>query len=272
PFYPDTGLEGAGDAATVAALAPARVTRQVRMLRRGTSQATPAYIIRSSNTGPTVVVVGGVHGSETAGWRAAEEIKDWTIDRGTLVVIPQANRPAVLRSRRTGPDGIDLNRQFPVNRPPRTALAREIWNLVREFRPVALMDLHEGWGVRRLGHRFPGGTPSVGQTLITYPARDARSFALHATRYVDARHVGPSRTYSFLNIGPPVAGSLARKAGAELNIPAFIVEPSQHRTNLTTRIRWHKAFVEQLLKWYGLVDRSRTLVAPLYRSSVPGSA
>src|SRR5690606_41155588 len=78
--------------------------------------------------------------------------------------------------------------------------------------------------------------------------------------------------YSFMLIGPPVAGSLARKAGAELNIPAFIVEPSQHRTNLTTRIRWHKAFVEQLLKWYGLVDRSRTLVAPLYRSSVPGSA
>src|SRR5690606_6530295 len=152
PFYPDTGLEGAGDAETVAAMAPARVTRTTRVLRRGTSQATPAYIIRSGNPGPTVVIVGGVHGSETAGWRAAEEIKDWTIDRGTLVVIPRATRPAVRRPRRTGPAGIDLNRRFPVNRPPRTARAREIWNLGGEFRPVALMDLHGGWGVRRRGH------------------------------------------------------------------------------------------------------------------------
>src|SRR5690606_10615412 len=144
---------------------------------------------------------GGMHGSETAGWLAAGEIKDWQIDRGTLVVIPQANRQAVQRSRRTGFDGVDLNRQFPVHRTPRTPSAREIWALVREFRPVALMDLHEGWGVRRLGHRFPGGTPSVGQTLITYPAKDARRFASYVTRYVDTRHVGPSRVYRFMNIG-----------------------------------------------------------------------
>src|SRR5690606_3836973 len=63
----DIGLGGAEDGETVAALASARVTRTTRVLRRGTSQATPAYIIRSSQPGPTVVIVGGVHGSETAG-------------------------------------------------------------------------------------------------------------------------------------------------------------------------------------------------------------
>lgn len=246
---------------TVAALARAPQRVQVRTLRRGTSQATPVYIIRSARSGPTVMVVGGVHGSETAGWRAAEEIRNWRIDRGTLVVVPRANMPAVRRNRRTGPDGIDLNRQFPVGRTPRTALAREIWNLVREFRPVALMDLHEGWGVRRLGHRFPGGTRSVGQTLISHTVKDSRRFASYAVRYLNTYHTGRSRTYQFMIIGPPTAGSLARKAGSELGIPSFIVEPTQYRTTLATRIRWHKAFVQQLLRWYGLVDRNRVLVS-----------
>src|SRR5690606_31519419 len=90
----------------VSAQATATVTRQVRTLRAGTSQATQVYIIRSSRPGPTVMIVGGVHGSETAGWRAAEEIKNWRIDRGTLIVLPQANRPAILRNRRTGADDI----------------------------------------------------------------------------------------------------------------------------------------------------------------------
>lgn len=257
----DVSLDEPETAGTVTALAPAPQRVTVRTLRRGTSQATPVYIIRSARPGPTVMVVGGVHGSETAGWRAADEIRNWRIDRGTLVVVPRANMPAIRRSRRTGPDGIDLNRQFPVGRTPRTALAREIWALVREFRPVALMDLHEGWGVRRLGHRFPGGTRSVGQTIIAHTVKDSRRFASYAVQYVNRYHTGRSRTYQFMIIGPPTAGSLARKAGSELGIPSFIVEPTQYRTTLATRIRWHKAFVQQLLRWYGLVDRSRVLVS-----------
>ena|SRR5690606_31107301 len=73
--------------------------------------------------------------------------------------------------------------------------------------------------------------------------------------------------YSFMLIGPPVAGSLARKAGAELGIPAFIVEPTQKNTYLASRIRWHKVWVEELLKWYGLVDKKRQIVPKEYNAS-----
>src|SRR5690606_20876627 len=119
------------------------------------------------------------------------------------------------------------------------------------------MDMHEGWGIW-------GRHNSVGQTVLTYPARDARAFANYVARYQNTYHVNDRRTYSFRVTGPPIAGSLARKAGAELGIPAFIVESTAYRTRLTSRIRWQKVFAEELLRWYGLIDRPQKLVPKQY--------
>jgi len=244
--------------------APAQ-TVEVRTLRPDTAYATEVYIIRSVNPGPAVMIVGGMHGDEKSGWMAAEEIKGWRIDAGTLVVLPKANASAVARGRRTGANGLDLNRQFPVGREPRTALAREIWAVVEEFAPVALLDLHEGWGIY-------GRHNSVGQTIITYNAGDARQFAAAAVKYLNTYHVRDRNNYRFRVVGPPVAGSLARKAGAELGIPAFIAEATAFRTLQASRVRWHKAVAEEFLRWYGLVTREERIVPKQYRASTATAA
>lgn len=234
------------------------VTREVRTLRAGTADATDVYIIRSSAPGATVMIVGGVHGDETSGWLAGREIKDWDVDAGTLIVLPEAHKQAVSRQRRTSAAGVDLNRQFPLRRQPANALAREIWDVVLEFRPDALLDMHEGWGIF-------GIHDSVGQTLITYSAGDAQAFARHATSYLNTYHVNNQRTYSFRVVGPPIEGSLARKAGEDLGIPAFIAESTVYQTKLETRIRWQKAYAEELLRWYGLLTRAERYVPKEYR-------
>ena len=247
------------------------VTREVRYVQSGsrTETRTEVHIIRSSVPGPTAFLVGGMHGSETSGWIVAGEVAEtWNIDRGTLVVIPQANKDAVRRQRRTGSDGRNLNRYFPTGRdlndPKKDwALAKEIWDIVLEFEPVALLDLHEGWGLREAGDRFSDGTLSVGQTVITYPAGDAMAFAEHVIDVLNTHHnpfYGKAGlTYNFRIIGPPVAGSLARKAGADLGIPAFIFEPTQgragrHQTTVAQRSAWQRVMVEEFLRWYGLID------------------
>lgn len=234
------------------------VTREVRTLRAGTADATDVYIIRSATPGATVMIVGGVHGDETSGWLAGREIKDWDVDTGTLIVLPEAHKQAVNRQRRTSAAGVDLNRQFPLRRQPTTALAREIWDVVLEFRPDALLDMHEGWGIF-------GIHDSVGQTLITYSAGDAQAFARHATSYLNTYHVNNQRTYSFRVVGPPIEGSLTRKAGEELGIPAFIAEATVYQTKRETRIRWQKAYAEELLRWYGLLTRPERYVPKAYR-------
>lgn len=244
--------------------APA-VVREVRTLRAGTPEETEVYIVRASEPGPTVMIVGGMHGDETSGYLAAGEIKDWVIDRGTLVVLPRANADAIARGRRTSTGGVDLNRQFPVGKEPTTELAREIWAVVEEFPPAALLDLHEGWGIY-------GRHDSVGQTLITYPAGDARRFAEHAVRYLNTYHVKNRNIYRFRVVGTPVAGSLARKAGADLGIPAFIAEATAYRTLQSSRVRWHKAFAEEFLRWYGLIEREERIVPKQYRTTASTSA
>src|SRR5690606_29920129 len=124
---------------------PPAVTREVRYIQSGsrTETRTEVYIIRSSEPGPTVMLVGGVHGSERSGWMVAGEVaREWDIDRGTLVVIPEANKDAVRRLSRTGRDGRDLNRAFPrgraIDRPTDWLLAQRIWDVVLEFQPEAL--------------------------------------------------------------------------------------------------------------------------------------
>src|SRR5690606_17731365 len=246
------------------AAAPA-VVREVRTLRAGTPEETEVYIVRASEPGPTVMIVGGMHGDETSGYLAAGEIKDWVIDRGTLVVLPRANADAIARGRRTSTGGVDLNRQFPVGKEPTTELAREIWAVVEEFPPAALLDLHEGWGIY-------GRHDSVGQTLITYPAGDARRFAEHAVRYLNTYHVKNRNVYRYRVVGTPVAGSLARKAGADLGIPAFIPEATAYRTLQSSRVRWHKAFADEFLRWYGLIEREERIVPKQYRTTASISA
>lgn len=250
---------------------PPVVTREIRYIQSGnrTETRTEVYIIRSPNPGPTAFLVGGMHGSETSGWIVAGEVaRTWTIDRGTLVVIPEANKDAVRLRKRTGSDGRNLNRYFPegrdINDPKKDwLLAKEIWDVVLEFRPVALLDLHEGWGLREAGDRFADGTLSVGQTVIVYPAGDAKAFAEHVVEVLNTYHnpfYGTAGlTYNFRIIGPPVAGSLARKAGADLGIPAFIFEPTQgragrHQTTVAQRAAWQRVMVEEFLRWYGLID------------------
>ncbi len=246
------------------------VTREVRYIQSGsrTETRTEVYVIRSSQPGPTVMLVGGVHGSERSGWMVAGEVaREWEIDRGTLVVLPEANKDAVRQNRRTGRDGRDLNRAFPrnraIDRPTDWLLAQRIWDVVLEFQPEALLDLHEGWGLREAGDRFPGGTLSVGQTIIVHPAGDAEQFARHVINVLNTEHnpfYGTAGlTYNFQMIGPPVDGSLARKAGNDLGIPAFIAEPTQgragrHQTTLAQRQHWHRVIVEEFLRWYGLMD------------------
>lgn len=270
PGDEDPGVGEPGDEDEEEAQPAPGVTREVRYIQSGsrTETRTEVYIVRGPEPGPTVMLVGGVHGSERSGWMVAGEVaREWEIDRGTLVVIPEANKDAVRRTKRTGRDERDLNRAFPKGRAMGQAgdwlLAKEIWGIVEEFRPDALLDLHEGWGLREANDRFPGGTLSVGQTFIVHPVGDAEQFAEHVVNVLNTEH-NPfygrnGLTYNFQIIGPPVDGSLARKAGNDLGIPAFIAEPTQgrsgrHQTTVAQRQDWHRVIVEEFMRWYGVLD------------------
>ena len=62
---------------------------KVETLAKGTKYATKLYIIDSGKPGPVVMIVGGVHGNERAGYTAAAKVKDWNIKKAPYWYFPR---------------------------------------------------------------------------------------------------------------------------------------------------------------------------------------
>lgn len=81
---------------------------------------TPAYVFRSVNDGPTVLLSAGMHGEETNGIETIRQlIKREDVQNplcGTIIAIPVFNVVSFIFNQRDLPDGRDLNRCFPGTR------------------------------------------------------------------------------------------------------------------------------------------------------------
>ncbi|WP_311136462.1 succinylglutamate desuccinylase/aspartoacylase domain-containing protein [Natronosalvus halobius] len=119
----------------------------------GTDRETTGYVTQAEVDGPTVVVLGGVHRNEVAGYTAAGKIADWEITAGTLVTIPEVNVAAIERGTRTDEEGTDLNRQFPEggSHEP-TSLARS-GTCSSSTNPTPSSTSRVGWGLHRRRRR-----------------------------------------------------------------------------------------------------------------------
>lgn len=140
------------------------VIRTERVLKPGTALETTLHIITAPEPGPTVMIIGGVHGDEPAGYLAAEIIATWEVDRGVLLVLPRACVPAIEANDRFTAGMDDLNMYFPGNASGNATerLAAAIYGVMEEFRPDWVIDLHEAQEFERVQYR------ALGQTII-YP-------------------------------------------------------------------------------------------------------
>jgi len=75
-----------------------------------------------AGTGPTVLVVGAIHGNERAGIAIVRRLeRDQASRRVQLWVLPDLNPDGVAADTRGNAHGVDLNRNFPWRWRPRTA-------------------------------------------------------------------------------------------------------------------------------------------------------
>ncbi|MEO0340727.1 MAG: succinylglutamate desuccinylase/aspartoacylase family protein [Bacteroidota bacterium] len=108
-----------------------------------------AHVIRSEVEGPTVLILGGVHGDEINGMeivrRSIEQNIYSNLQRGTVIVIPVVNIYGLINFSRDVPDGKDINRSFPGNRSGSLA-SRVAYHLAKKLLPVAdlAIDFHTG--------------------------------------------------------------------------------------------------------------------------------
>lgn len=225
---------------------PASSAAEEQLLAAGTRYATPYYDNDSGISGPVVVVVGGMHGNEPAGYLAARRLAGLKPQKGRLIVIPEANKLAIETKTRTGSHPGDLNRAFPASRSdkPGSPLAASIWSLIERVRPDYLFDLHEGYDFHKINK------DSVGQSMIYYPVQGALEMAKAMQTAVNRGISNSRHHYSLLRY--PVKGSLARAAGQLLGTRAMILETSRKQP-LESRIEQHVTMVKAALARVGML-------------------
>lgn len=109
----------------------------------------PVTVIRGDGSGPTVLLLGGVHGDEYEGQIAlakmARGLEAGEV-AGTLILLSSTNMPAALAGNRLSPlDNVNLNRAFPgdANGTPTQMIAHYIEEILLP-RSDYVIDLHSG--------------------------------------------------------------------------------------------------------------------------------
>lgn len=111
----------------------------------GTPQELKVYTLRGAGPGPTVLIVAGIHGDEAAGYLTAERYVDLRLTRGSLIVIPRLNAPAIRAGKRRGLGG-DMNRLFNLpsdSANPDAKVVAVVKDLVKKADYV--LNLHQGY-------------------------------------------------------------------------------------------------------------------------------
>lgn len=103
---------------------------------------------RAKLDGPTILLMGGVHGDETNGVAIVRDIirkKYNKPKRGTIICIPVFNVFGYLNQSREFPDGRDLNRMFPGSASGSLA-SQFAYQFTKEIAPLVdyVLDFHTG--------------------------------------------------------------------------------------------------------------------------------
>lgn len=226
--------------------AEAAASVQVKKLAAGTKYETKLYVIKSGKAGPVVLIVGGIHGNEIAGYKAALKVCNYRPARGTLLVIPQANVLAIEAKKRVASGQADLNRAFPSTKSgtAKGTLAKSILKVIKDYNVDWVMDMHEGYDYAK-----NTSTSSVGQSLIYYPSSSAKT--------IGSKIVGTLNKYISLNrkefslLRYPAKGSLTRAAAVTVGAKSFIFETCS-KESFSTRVNNQLKAANMLLSYLNM--------------------
>lgn len=194
--------------ATVLPGESALIKLDVGRIPSGTKISIDAHVFRGIQEGPTVLILGGVHGDEINGVEIIRRCLEGEIFegvmRGTIIAIPIVNIFGFINFSREVPDGKDINRSFPGSLSGSLA-SRVASRLTKKILPLAdfVIDLHTGGSSR---FNFP---------QIRYYKNDNLAFEL-----------GKQFGAPFLIQKPFIPKSL-RKTAFEMKIPVIVFEAGE---------------------------------------------
>ncbi len=222
----------------------------------GTKWQTPVIISHSGVAGPSVLVLGGVHGDEPGSQLAAEVVAEWRPLTGSLLVIPRTNTLAVDVGRRTLPELGDLNRLYPGD-PKGTPMARmaaAIIDLAKEFHVQVIYDMHESWSF--YSGRAANGNAYLGQTVSSGFGPETASIAKALVARANPKIADSRDRMSARLEVPSETAKTTNSLGVGKYVPdltAVLVEMGQERQEVSRRVDLHLLVLRTFLESRGML-------------------
>jgi len=220
------------------------------LLLEGTQEENTVRVLRGKEAGPTLYIVAGVHGDETAGWMAGNLLKQATLKAGTLYIISPANTYGAGQNQRKTKSGRDLNRNFPGDSDGWDAerIAASIYADIRNKQPELVLDLHEAIAKEDDYAALGANYDALGNSLICQSLDGIGELVLDALLSSEA---GTLCSGALTLYGSPPTGSLNRTVTEELGIPVITVE-TLRAESLSQRVQNQLELAAFVLEYYGM--------------------
>lgn len=248
----------------------------VSRLPSGTRISIHAHIYRSLAPGPTLLVLGGVHGDEINGVEIIRQAVDEglfdQLIKGNVIAIPLLNIYGFINFSRDVPDGKDVNRSFPGSTSGSLA-SRVARTITKKILPLVDFGIDFHTGGRSLYNypqiRYSKNHPESEQLALDFSPpyalevtaipKSLRRTALELDKPIIIFEGGESLRYDALSIRKGLAG-LKRLLTQQGMIKGKVSRPKVQRYKKTKWIRAAKAGMFLWIKSSGnQVEKGETI-------------
>jgi hypothetical protein len=220
---------------------------------------------KNTNTGPTLLVIGGIHGDEPGGYFAPSVLKNhYQINYGNLWIVPNLNFDSIVMNRR----GIhnDMNRKF-LSIDPKDKdyeIVSDIKKLILDKDVDLILNLHDGHGFYRKRTIDELYNPQAwGQTCIIDQKEisnvkygNLAEIAEQVSKETNIDLVEDVHEFNVKNTKSKDKNEAMRQSltyfAIEHNKPAFAIETSKNITELDLKVFYQLKSIEKFMQIMGI--------------------
>ncbi len=233
------------------------------------SYALPFSLIKhetSKNDGPTLLVIGGIHGNEPGSYFAASILSQYyTISKGNLWIVPNLNALSIAMNSR-GIHG-DMNRKFAdINATdPDIKIVKEIQKIITDPKVDLILNLHDGHGFYRKEYQNTIFNPGAwGQTCVIdqesldgdHQYKNLDKIALAVQQEVNGGLIENHHCFAIRNTNTRFDDEAMKHSltffAINQNKPAFAIETSKNLPTLDEKVFYQLRAIEGYMRYMGI--------------------
>jgi hypothetical protein len=220
----------------------------------------------SKDSGPTLFVIGGIHGNEPGSYFAASILEQYyTITKGNLWVIPNLNHKSIMMNSR-GVNG-DMNRKFAdidihdMDYP----IVDELKKIITDPQVDLILNLHDGHGFYRKQYKDDVFNPGAwGQTCVIdqisldsdHIYKDMNKIATTVSQGLNNGLIQDHHCFDVRNTNTRLDDEAMKHSltffAINHNKPAFAIETSKNLPTLEEKVFYQLRAIEGYMQYMGI--------------------